>query len=146
MLTTCKSDKFLTHLLCAYYFIFLTVFSACGGWRWMSSWSALRRCILGFGSLPFNLIGFLFWFMGRIRPFWILCFRKQAKKLISQEKKKISVYAMSIPYHVLVTWLCSHKMVDAYKQESKENFPLLHKMKTSRLITHLKCVSDADKR
>lgn len=86
---------------------------------------------------------------GENKAFLNPLFQKMGKKINlsgKKKKKKISVYAMSIPYHVLVTWLCSHKMVDEYKQESKENFPLLHKMKTSRLITHLKCVSDADKR
>lgn len=99
LLTTRKSGKFLTHLLCAYHFIFLTVISACGGWRLMCSWLALHSCILGFGSLTFNLIGFLFWFMGGIRSFWILCFRKREKKTktkLSRKKIKISVECKSL--------------------------------------------------
>lgn len=123
VLTTCKSGKLLTHLLRAYHFIFLTVISACGGWRLMCSWPALHSCILGFGLLTFNLIGFLFWFMGGIRSSWILCFRKWEKKNLSEKKrKKISVECKSPTMFqekdfVLIKW---------WTKECKENSPLLH--------------------
>lgn len=122
MLTTWKIVKFLTHLLCAYYFIFLTVLTACGAWRWMSSWSALCCCILGFGSLPFNLIGFLFWLMRRIRPFWAFYFRKQVRKDFSD---KMCLWNIK-PLTCFCNTICFHEMVIEYKQKKKKKRKTFH--------------------